>query len=190
MVAQALQQLRCSPSAHGCQVASRRPKAGLGGLRAARHGATPLSAVEDGRILDPDGYKQRVGQMWRSRAPSYDFQNDFHPPLCEQLVTLADLKPGKMRILDVASGTGSVALSAARALGPDGAVMAVDISEAMLTQVWPYHAYSVACDFLDILKHMLDVHIVPSKAARARPGRMLSATLLFSMLLQVASSCR
>lgn len=143
MFVKALHLPLCSPIAHGCEVASRRPKAGMGGLRAARHGATPLRAVEDGGILNPDGYKQRVGQMWRSRAPTYDFQNDFHPPLCEQLVTLADLKPRKMKILDVASGTGSVALSAARALGPDGTVMAVDISEAMLMQVCPYKLLNI-----------------------------------------------
>ncbi len=109
----------------------------MNSLCAGTRNRSSLKAGKDERILDPDGYKQRLGQMWRSRAPNYDFQNDFHPPLCEQLVSLAELRPGTMRILDVASGTGFVALSAARALGPDGLIVANDISEPMLTQVGP-----------------------------------------------------
>lgn len=77
---------------------------------------TELSAHQNERIIDPDGYKSRVRQMWSKRASSYDIRNDFHPPLCEQLVALADLRPRVTRVLDVASGTGSVALSAAQVL--------------------------------------------------------------------------
>ena len=86
--------------------------------------------------------------MFRSRAPNYDFQNEFHPPLCEQLVSLAELGPSTMKLLDVASGTGFVALSAARALGPDGVVVANDISEAMLTQVGSCAAHCLRCSEL------------------------------------------
>ena len=96
----------------------------------------PHNAETDLRILDPDGYKDRVRQMWRKRAPNYDFQNDFHPQLCERLVAIARVQPGKFNLLDVASGTGTVALSAARALGPEGIVTAVDISKAMLAKVF------------------------------------------------------
>ncbi len=77
---------------------------------------TELSAHQNERIIDPDGYKSRVRQMWSKRASSYDIRNDFHPPLCEHLVALADLRPRVTRVLDVASGTGSVALSAAQVL--------------------------------------------------------------------------
>ena len=78
--------------------------------------------------------------MYGKGAPQYCFKNDFRPPLCEQLVSLADLAGQSLRVLDVATGTGVVAMSASRALDPSGTVIAVDISEAMLTQAGPlYH---------------------------------------------------
>ena len=117
-----------------CDVVSHKSVAGMSSLRVGTRTSLRCRAREEERILDPDGYKVRLGQMWRSRAPKYDFQNDFHPPLCEHLVSLAELTPS-MRVLDVASGTGFVALSAARALGPEGVVVANDISEPMLMQV-------------------------------------------------------
>lgn len=70
----------------------------------------------------------------RQRATTYDANNSFHPPLCEQLVALADIAPGSS-ILDVCCGTGTVAFAAAAAAGPTGRVVGVDISEAMLEQV-------------------------------------------------------
>lgn len=97
----------------------------------------------DERIMDIDGYKDRVRQMWSKRASMYDFKNDFHPPLCDQLVALGDLAPGAMRVLDVASGTGSVALSASRVLGPCGVITAIDISEAMLAKAGLVEARSL-----------------------------------------------
>ena len=97
----------------------------------------PCKAETDERILDPDGYKDRVRQMWHKRASDYDFENDFHPQLCEQLVVTAHIKPGGFNLLDVASGTGTVALSAAQALGPEGIVTTVDVSEAMLAETVP-----------------------------------------------------
>ena len=96
-----------------------------------------MQAVREDLIYDPDGYKARVKEMWRTKAPQYDFKNDFHPPLCEQLVSLADLVGKSLTVLDVATGTGTVAISTARALSPSGTVTAVDLSEAMLTQARP-----------------------------------------------------
>ena len=55
------------------------------------------------------GYKDKARQMWRKRAPDYDFQNDFHSQLCEQLVAIAHMKPGRINLLDVTSDTGTVA---------------------------------------------------------------------------------
>ena len=39
-----------------------------------------------------------------------------------------------MRVLDVASGTGSVALAAAKVLGRSGVLTAIDVSGAMLAK--------------------------------------------------------
>ena len=121
-----------TPDVHRQRFLSRRLKFDM---KANRCLALLHHAETDRRILDPDGYKDRVRQMWHKRAPNYDFQNNFHPQLCEQLVAIARIKPGKANLLDVASGTGTAALSAARALGPEGIVTAVDVSEAMLAKV-------------------------------------------------------
>ena len=121
-----------TPDVHQQNLLSRRLKFGM---KPNRHLSMPCKAEIDERILDPDGYKDRVRQMWHKRASDYDFQNDFHPQLCEQLVATAHIKPGSFNLLDVASGTGTVALSAARALGSEGVVTAVDVSTAMLAKV-------------------------------------------------------
>jgi SAM-dependent methyltransferase len=51
--------------------------------------------------------------------------------ISERLVELADVHPGS-RILDVAAGYGEPALTAARRAGPEGRVVATDISAEML----------------------------------------------------------
>lgn len=51
----------------------------------------------------------------------------------DKFLELADLKPGET-VLDVGCGTGSLALVAKRAVGPEGAVFGVDASPAMLAR--------------------------------------------------------
>ncbi|XVQ86482.1 class I SAM-dependent methyltransferase [Microbispora siamensis] len=58
---------------------------------------------------------------------------DWHVGYAERLVALAGLAPG-MRVLDAATGTGLAALAAARAVGPSGQVVGVDISAGMLQE--------------------------------------------------------
>jgi len=55
-------------------------------------------------------------------------------PWAEELVRFAGVAPGQV-VLDVAAGTGAVSRAAARAVGPEGRVVASDISEDMLAQV-------------------------------------------------------
>lgn len=58
----------------------------------------------------------------------------YHPPLARKLLSLAAPVPGET-VLDVACGTGLVALMAAQAVGPGGRVVGVDLSQGMLQQV-------------------------------------------------------
>ncbi len=63
-------------------------------------------------------------------APTYD-RMGFLTLTAQHLAQAAALQPG-MRVLDVATGTGTVALEAARVVGPAGSVVGLDLSAAML----------------------------------------------------------
>ena len=63
-------------------------------------------------------------------APTYD-RMGFLTLTAQHLAHAAGLQPG-MRVLDVATGTGTVALAAAQAVGPAGSVVGLDLSAAML----------------------------------------------------------
>lgn len=59
--------------------------------------------------------------------------NEYHPSLARKLLDLCQLQPGQ-HVLDLACGTGLLALSAAEAVAPRGRVVGVDITPAMLEQ--------------------------------------------------------
>ena len=80
-----------------------------------------------------DEYKRGVASAFDRRSNSYDASDRFHRWLAERLVELADLRGGQ-RVLDVATGTGMVAIPAARIVGTEGQVIGVDISEGMVHQ--------------------------------------------------------
>ncbi|HLO85504.1 MAG TPA: methyltransferase domain-containing protein [Nostocaceae cyanobacterium] len=76
-------------------------------------------------------YKEKLLADFNSR-PNYD-QGKLYTPVANKLVSLANLQSGQ-KILDVATGTGLVALSAAKIVGKTGKVIGVDISTGMLLQ--------------------------------------------------------
>jgi SAM-dependent methyltransferase len=88
--------------------------------------ATQISAVE---------FRARQRQDWARSAQGW--HNWRHliqhagAPVSERLVKLAGIKRGD-RVLDIAAGAGEPSMTAARVVGPDGEVVATDISPEML----------------------------------------------------------
>lgn len=77
-------------------------------------------------------YKQQLADYYSDRGPNYD-KSDFHQQLAERLVVGAALQPGQ-QVLDMATGTGLVAVAAAQRVGPQGRVVGVDLAAGMLQQ--------------------------------------------------------
>lgn len=76
---------------------------------------------------------QRHG--WDRACDDYEtFWRDQLRPAHDAVLALAALRPGE-RVVDVACGTGLVTLPAARAVGPAGSVLAVDLSPRMVDEV-------------------------------------------------------
>lgn len=76
---------------------------------------------------------QRYG--WDKAAVSYErFWQAQLAPAQERLLDLAGLRPGE-RVLETACGTGLVTFPAAGRVGAGGAVLATDISEAMIERI-------------------------------------------------------
>jgi len=76
--------------------------------------------------------RQQVQQLFDSIAPVYDSPATRFSPFCaDRLVNYVKPKPGS-KVLDVATGTGAVAVPFAQAIGAGGRVTAVDFSAGML----------------------------------------------------------
>jgi len=88
------------------------------------------------QAVDEREKAQRVRGVFDSVAPSYDLMNDLmsmglHRAWKAYAVMVANVQPGA-RVLDLAGGTGDLALAFARKVGPTGQVVHTDINEAML----------------------------------------------------------
>ena len=80
----------------------------------------------------------RVRGVFDSVAPKYDVMNDLmslglHRAWKAYTVLVANVKPGQ-KVLDIAGGTGDLAMAFAPKVGVDGLVVHTDINEAMLRQ--------------------------------------------------------
>jgi ubiquinone/menaquinone biosynthesis C-methylase UbiE len=70
------------------------------------------------------------GQRWADRQPVQDI---LLQPIADLLIDRASIRAGE-RVLDVGCGSGSTTLAFARAVGPSGHVMGIDISAPMLAR--------------------------------------------------------
>lgn len=90
----------------------------------------------DSKAIDPAGFREAQHRNWDAAAVGWNAWSRFNDRadahISARLVELAGVRPGS-RVLDVAAGYGEPALTAARQAGPEGCVVATDISAEMLT---------------------------------------------------------
>src|SRR4051812_15289528 len=78
-----------------------------------------------------EGLKWQIG-VWDRISPIYLREVDHRfTAVIDGIIRRAELQPGQ-QVLDLGTGTGSVAIKAALAIAPGGTVTAVDISPEML----------------------------------------------------------
>lgn len=85
--------------------------------------------------FDPARYKSEQLQGWENAATGWRTWWEIIEPrlqgVSDRLVDLGDVRPGQ-QVLDVATGVGEPAITAARRVGPTGRVVATDFSPQML----------------------------------------------------------
>ena len=85
--------------------------------------------------MNKHGPRERVTSVFNLVAAGYDRPElRFFPFCADRLIARFNPLPGT-KLLDVATGTGVVALAAAQAVGEQGRVMAIDLAEAMLDRL-------------------------------------------------------
>jgi cyclopropane fatty-acyl-phospholipid synthase-like methyltransferase len=85
--------------------------------------------------FDPVAYKRTTREQWQTAAEPWHrwgpTLEDWLGEATGLMLDMAGVGPGS-RVLDVAAGAGGQSLAAARRVGPDGSVLATDISENIL----------------------------------------------------------
>jgi enediyne biosynthesis protein CalE5 len=89
----------------------------------------------ESKAIDPVQFRDGQQKQWNIAAAGWKQWSEkidrAAGHVSTRLVELAEVRPGS-RVLDVAAGYGEPSLSAAKAAGPDGQVIATDISPEML----------------------------------------------------------
>lgn len=87
-------------------------------------------------ILDSNQYKEAERQNWNSVAPTWQkwwkTVERSTEKVSKRLIELAEIKSGS-KVLDIATGIGEPAITAANQVGKSGQVLATDISSQMLS---------------------------------------------------------
>jgi SAM-dependent methyltransferase len=89
----------------------------------------------EAKSIDAAEFRAKQRDQWDGAAVGWNTHSEFMDTyvgvVSERLVEAAGIKEGD-RVLDVACGYGEPSLTAARTVGPDGSVVATDISAEML----------------------------------------------------------
>src|SRR5207253_5051384 len=89
----------------------------------------------ESQTVDAVEFRDGQRQQWKKGAEGWRKRSNFidaaTAPVSKRMVELARVEPGS-RVLDVAAGYGEPSLTAARVAGPEGRVVATDISPEML----------------------------------------------------------
>lgn len=91
--------------------------------------------MSDSPGFDAESYKSNTHKQWDKTAEAWDkwgsVLESWLGTATEAMLDKAGVKPGG-RVLDIAAGTGGQTLAAARRVGPEGSVLATDISLEIL----------------------------------------------------------
>jgi ubiquinone/menaquinone biosynthesis C-methylase UbiE len=110
---------------------------------------------------DAQQHKDQVRRVFDTLAPVYDSPATRFFPFCaDRLVSYVRPRPGS-KVLDVATGTGVVAIAFAQAVRPGGRVTAVDISADMLDRA-AANIGKMALDNVDL--HQMDAERLDFRA--------------------------
>ena len=94
---------------------------------AVTHGCDILQTMNDAQN---QLYKKEIADYYSRRSQAYD-ESAWHDRIARKLVEAARIRADSA-ILDIATGTGLVALYAVAKLGASGSLVGIDISEAMI----------------------------------------------------------
>ena len=90
----------------------------------------------ESKTPDAAAFRDGQRQQWNSAATGWrkwsELIDEAASGISERVVELAGVEPGS-RVLDVAAGYGEPSLTAAKAAGPEGSVVATDISAEMIS---------------------------------------------------------
>lgn len=82
--------------------------------------------------LELNEYKRAIAHRYDHRSATYD-DSQWHVQICHRLLHYLQVRAGQT-VLDIGTGTGHLAIAAARIVGDRGKVIGVDISAGMLKQ--------------------------------------------------------
>ena len=92
--------------------------------------------MSSGQSINSEQFKAQQRQMWDTAAAGWqEYWQTFErgaQQVSDKIVELAEIKPGD-KVLDIATGIGEPAVTAARKVGQSGKVIATDISPQMIS---------------------------------------------------------